>query len=71
MGAKKSTKSLRKFIQTQDKFGHPIGMNWNGGGGTFNTTIGGIVSTIIFILKLSYFGLKLKNFFLKEGTAIG
>lgn len=46
-------------------------MNWRGGAGTFNTTIGGIVSTLIFGLKLAYFALKLKNFILKEGTKIG
>jgi hypothetical protein len=46
-------------------------MNWKGGAGTFNTTIGGIVSTLIFGLKLAYFALKLKNFILKEGTKIG
>ena len=46
-------------------------MNWSGGGGTYNTTIGGIVSFLIFGLKLAYFALKLKNFILKEGTKIG
>lgn len=45
-------------------------MNWNGGGGTFNTTIGGFMSLLIFGLKLAYFALKLKNFILKEGTKI-
>ena len=64
------SKSLRKFLQKKDKFGHGVGLNWNGGGPSFNTTLGGIASYLIFWLNLIYLGLNLKKLIAREGAMI-
>ena len=64
------TKGMRKFLQKKDKFGHPVGLNWNGGGPSFNTTLGGLASYIIFLLNLVYLALNLKKLIAREGAQI-
>ena len=44
-------------------FGHPIGLNYDKKGTTFNTTFGGFISTIVNILLFAYLGLKFINLF--------
>jgi hypothetical protein len=65
-----NSKGLRKFLQKKDKFGNPIVFNWNGGGGSFNTTLGGLASYIIFTLNLIFLGLNLKKLVMREGALI-
>lgn len=66
----RGSKGLRKFLQKKDKFGHPVGLNWNGGGGSFNTTLGGVASYIIFLLNMVFLGLNLKKLIGREGAQI-
>ena len=43
-----------KLIKKQDKFGHPILLQFNNSGSTFNTACGGCVSILINIFMLVF-----------------
>lgn len=62
---------FRKFLQRKDKFGHPIGMKWLEGANTATTTMGGVMSYIIFWIQLTYLSLKMEALVNRKGARIG
>ena len=71
MSDKTRTTRLRKFLQRKDKFGHPIGMKWLGGANTATTTLGGIMSYIIFTIQIVYLCINLDALVSRKGAKIG
>ena len=71
MSDKTRTTRLRKFLQRKDKFGHPIGMKWLGGANTATTTLGGIMSYIIFTIQVVYLCINLDALVSRKGAKIG
>ena len=42
--------SLRKFIKSNDMFGHKINLNFNKKGDSFPTSLGGLASLILLLM---------------------
>jgi hypothetical protein len=56
---------LKDFVRSQDLFGHPISLNFDRHGETYNTYMGGSCSIILKVVLSFYVGvnvLKMKNY---------
>ena len=62
---------FRKFLQRKDKFGHPIGVKWLEGANSATTTMGGVVSYIIFWIQIIYMSIKIEALVNRKGARIG
>ena len=63
-------KNIQNYIQKQDWFGYKIRLNFNEGGSTNKTVLGGIVSILIKLFILGYIILVVKKMILHEEDRI-
>jgi hypothetical protein len=61
---------ISKTIKNRDMFGHPISLNFNRKGDTFNTSIGGIVSILMNILLGVFCYIKFLKMVKRNGDTI-
>ena len=52
--SKPPSKGLKWQLMNLDMFGAPIGFNWGGGKGKYDTFVGALSSVFIFILTILY-----------------
>ena len=59
-----------KLIKKQDKFGHPIQLQFNNQGSTFNTACGGCVSIFVNIFMVVFVSILVKKWIRKEDDTL-
>ena len=57
---------MQNFLKNQDLFGHPVHLNFNGGGPQHNTVVGGFVTLFVKALMLAYVSFLIKRMVMYE-----